>query len=129
MANIADLEPGEPMLRDVDSDLAVYLVQIDGEIRAWDASSPISRCTFVWVAINRRFEDPCSGAKWCIDGTIVDRRHKDATTLRSYETELNSVGEILVYPLKRIAGDPLLPDVWVSDPAALQEATVDCGLP
>jgi hypothetical protein len=129
VANIADLEPGDPILRGVDSDLTVYLVQIDSEIRAWDSSSPVSRCTFVWVAFNRRFEDPCSGAKWCIDGTIADRRHKDATTLRSYETELNSVGEILVYPLKGIAGEPLSPDAWVSDPAALQEATVDCRLP
>ncbi len=129
VANIADLEPGDPILRDVDRDLRVYLVQIDGEIRAWDASSPISRCTFVWVAFNRRFIDPCSGAKWCIDGTIADRRHKDATTLRSYETELTSVGEILVYSLKGIAGEPLSPDAWVSDPAALQEATVDCRLP
>ncbi len=129
VANIADLEPGDPILRDVDSDLAVYLVQIDGEIRAWDASSPISRCTFVWVTFNRRFIDPCSGAKWCVDGTIADRRFKDATSLQSYDIDVRSNGQILVYPLKIIAGEPLSPDAWVSDPAALQEATVDCRLP
>ncbi len=129
VANIADLEPGDPKLRDLDSDLPVYLVQIDGEIRAWDASSPISRCTFVWVAFNRRFIDPCSGAKWCIDGTIADRRFKDATSLQSYEIDVKSSGEILVYPLKITAGEPLSPDLWVSNPGAVQEARVDCRLP
>ncbi len=129
VANIADLEPGDPMLRGVDSDLAVYLVHIDGEIRAWDAISPRSQCRFSWVPINNRFVDPCSGEKWCMDGTIADRRFRDATSLQSYEIDVHSNGQILVYPLKKFAGEPLSPELWVSNPAAVQEARVDCGLP
>lgn len=76
VGNVADLEADDPLFSAVDADRAVYVVQLDGEIKAWDASSPVSGCRFSWVAFNHRFEEPCSGAKWCIDGTIADRRLK-----------------------------------------------------
>ncbi len=128
VANVTDLEASDPLFRAINANLAVYIVQFDGELRAWDAVSPVSTCRFGWVAINRRFEDPCSGAKWCIDGSIADRRFKDATSLQSYEIDVHSNGQILVYPLKIIAGEPLSPDLWVSNPMAVQEASVDCKL-
>ncbi len=129
VANVTDLEASDPLFRAIDADIAVYIVQFDGELRAWDAVSPVSKCRFSWVDINRRFEDPCSGAKWCIDGTIADRRFRNATSLQSYEIDIHSNGQIVVYPLKVIAGEPLAPDLWVSNPSAVQEARVDCGLP
>ncbi len=129
VANDTDVETRVPLFRAIDDDLAIYIVRFDGELRAWDAASPVSNCRFSWVAINRRFEDPCSGAKWCIDGTIADRRFKDATSLQSYEIDVHSNGQILVYPLRAIAGEPLSPDLWVSNPMAVQEARVDCRLP
>ncbi len=129
VANVTDLETRVPLFRAIDDDLAIYIVRFDGELRAWDAVSPVSKCRFSWVVINHRFEDPCSGAKWCVDGTIADRRFRDATSLQSYEIDVRSNGQILVDPLKIIAGEALSPDAWVSDPAALQEATVDCRLP
>ena len=129
VANVLDLEAGSPILRDVGGDLVVYLVRINGEIRAWDAASPLSRCRLIWVGFNQRFEDPCSGAKWCIDGSIADRRFRDATTLVGYETNLSSDGQVLVNSLKAIAGQPLSPDEWVADRRAVQEATVNCGRP
>jgi hypothetical protein len=129
VANIEDLEISVPALRAVNRDVDVYLVRFDNDLRAWDAFSPLSGCRFVWVAFNRRFEDPCSGAKWCIDGTIADLRFKDATTLRGYDTDLTPEGQIRVYPLKSIAGEPLSPDAWVSNPMALHEAIVECRQP
>ncbi len=129
VANVTDLETRVPLFRAIYDDLAIYIVRFDGELTAWDAVSPVSNCRFIWVVINRRFEDPCSGAKWCIDGMIADRRFRDATSLQSYEIDVHSNGQILVYPLKIIAGEPLSPDLWVSNPAAVQEARVDCGLP
>ncbi len=129
VANVTDLEASDPLFRAIDADLAVYIVQFDGELRALDAVSPVSNCRFSWVPINRRFEDPCSGAKWCIDGTIADRRFKDATSLQSYEIDVHSNGQILVYPLKVTGGEPLSPDLWVSNPMAVQEARVDCSFP
>ncbi|MEK9138959.1 MAG: hypothetical protein AAB393_17710 [Bacteroidota bacterium] len=129
VANIEDVAVSIPVLRAVNRDVDVYLVRFDNEFRAWDAFSPTSGCRFIWVAFNRRFEDPCSGAKWCIDGTIADLRFKGATTLRGYETELPSDGQIRVYPLKSIAGVPLSPAAWVSNPMALQQAIVNCRLP
>lgn len=114
-----------PILRTVDRDIKVYLVRFDSALRAWDTSAPLSGCRFVWEAFKRRFEDPCSGAKWCINGTIADLRFKDTTTLRGYEIELTAEGQVRVYPLKPIAGTPLSPDVWVSDPMAYQQAIVE----
>jgi hypothetical protein len=129
VANIEDLEVGVPVLRGVNGDVDIYLVRFDNDFRAWDAFSSLSGCRYVWVAFNRRFEDPCSGAKWCADGTIADRRFKDATTLRGYQTDFTSEGQIRVYPLKSIAGVPLSPGAWVSNTMALQEATVECRWP
>ena len=129
IANVADLATANPLFRAAETDLVVYVVQVEGQVKAWDAVSPLSGCRFVWVPINRRFEDPCSGAKWCIDGEIADRRFKGATSLRGYDIDVKFNGQILLHPLARGAGEPLSPELWVSDSKALQEAVVECGLP
>ena len=129
VANIADLASANPLFREADPGLVVYVVQFEEQVRAWDAVSPLSGCGVIWVPINRRFEDPCSGAKWCLDGEIADRRFKKATSLRDYEIDVRSDGQILLYPLKRTSGEPLSPGLWVYDPMAVNNALVNCRLP
>ena len=129
VANIANLIPYHPVLRSMDSNLSIYLVQFDGELRAWDVGSPVSGCIFRWNGVNNRFEDPCSGAKWCIDGTIADRRIKDATSLQGYGIDVSSDGQILVDPQKVIRGEALPIELRVSDPMDFQHAREACLLP
>ncbi len=126
LGHIAEVSRKLPLYLPISSDLAVYLVELDGEYFAWDAISPRSKCRFSWVSINNRFEDPCSGEKWCMDGTIADRRFRDATTLFMYEIDILADGQMMLHPWNRVQGEPLPADSWISDPIAIAEATVHC---
>lgn len=129
VANLADVEPGKPLFHPVDRNLAIYLVRTQDRLQVWDAVAPNSGCRIVWVAFNSRFEDPCSGAKWCADGTHADLRHGEATTLRRYEHEVTPEGEILVYPLRKIDGEPLATEMLAPYPRPFAEAIVECPSP
>jgi hypothetical protein len=60
----------------------VWLTNIDGTIRVFDPlatyltdkSPPDTGCLYSWVEANMRFEDPCAGSKYLLDGTMVDIR-------------------------------------------------------
>ena len=130
VASAEDVPSSRPLRVPVETDLVVYLHRTDSEIIVWDARAPIgSGCRIAWVMINDRFEDPCSGAKWCIDGSIADRRFENARSLTRVRSEVSPSGDILIYPLSRTPGTHLPPDQVVSDPMALQEARVDCPSP
>jgi hypothetical protein len=50
-----------------------FLVREDGEWQALDAQTPYpTRCKVLWVADNRRFEDPCSGSKFARNGGYLE---------------------------------------------------------
>lgn len=55
---------------------AVYLfiVNTGQEFIAFDARSTTTeeRCRVKWVPINERFEDPCCGSKFTLDGTYIE---------------------------------------------------------
>lgn len=129
IAPIESIKDGAPELFVLDPPIEVYLLTLAGEVQAFSARSPTSGCRLVWVGINNRFEDPCSGAKWCIDGSVADRRFRNATALNRFKTELAPNGQILIYPLASIEGEPLSPEQWVSDSMDLEEAIVECPLP
>lgn len=126
VASLGDLAEGKPLFRPIDRDLAVYLVRLGDKIQAWDAIVPISGCRIRWVAFNNRFEDPCSGAKWCIDGTFADLRHEEATTLRRYEVAVTDGGEIFIDPLSRIDGEPFPEELRVPYQRPFSGAIIDC---
>ena len=88
----------------------VYGVRLAGTPVAWDARAPVegrsTRCRFVWVPTNNRFEDPCSGNKWCLDGTIADNRYGPSRTLDRYALIVDPDGQVWLRPDRVVLGSP-----------------------
>jgi|DewCreStandDraft_5_1066085.scaffolds.fasta_scaffold00322_28 hypothetical protein len=115
LGRVTDFPPGAPQYRVLRSDLAVYVVNLNGQLLAWDAQAtaqyPYS-CRIKWVALNNRFEDPCSGAKWCADGALADLRFAGyARSLDLYPLEITVEGEVLLHPFRKVPGTPLPEEV------------------
>lgn len=115
LGRVADFPPGAPHYRALQPTLAVYVVNLDGQLLAWDAQAtaqyPYS-CRIKWVALNNRFEDPCSGAKWCADGALADLRFAaSATSLNLYPLEITGEGEVWLHPFRKVEGTPLPEEV------------------
>jgi hypothetical protein len=50
-----------------------WLVNLGPEIRAFKPVSPDNwHCRFTWADYSHRFEDPCSGSKFALDGQYMD---------------------------------------------------------
>lgn len=108
LGHISDFAPGPPHYRALRSDLAVFLVNRNGQLIAWDARPRVAgMCRIRWVGINNRFEDPCTGAKWCIDGSIADDRFGARQTLGQYTLEIEEGGEVFLHPSQKISGRPV----------------------
>jgi hypothetical protein len=99
----------EPQARALDPGIYVFIVNLRGELIAWDANAPVTkgiRCLYKWVPTNHDFEDPCSGNKWCLDGTVADVRYGPVRTLDHYRLEVDSNGNVSLYPDRKILGTP-----------------------
>ncbi len=106
VGNVADFVEGVPQIVLLENDLAVYVVKLEGKMLIWDGRAPIwEGCRFVWEAPNNRFVDPCSGAKWCADGTLADVRYEQARTLDRHSTQVDEAGEIFVLPEQQVEGE------------------------
>jgi hypothetical protein len=68
-----------------------------------------TRCLIRWVPINNRFEDPCSGNKWCLDGTIADNRNGAERMLDRYRVDMD--GTVWLRPEQLATGMPMMTDV------------------
>jgi cytochrome b6-f complex iron-sulfur subunit len=44
----------------------------DGRLFAFDAHCTYRRCIIKWVYANHRFECPCPGSKYTIDGVVIE---------------------------------------------------------
>ncbi|MBE2239583.1 MAG: hypothetical protein IAE81_17470 [Caldilineaceae bacterium] len=108
LGTVAALRARAPQRRDLADGLVVYLVDLDGELVAWDALPPLPNgCgPLRWVASNNRFEEPCVGGKWCADGSIADVRFPDARTLTRYALAIED-GHVYLNPQRREEGEPL----------------------
>lgn len=95
---VSDYTWEDPEYVAIQSDVAVFLDQTDGEIVALSATSPTSNCRIKWVPINDRFEDPCCGGRWNRDGTQIKGDPRSLGVLTRYQIDVNSKGEILLYP-------------------------------
>lgn len=124
-----EIPSDQPLYVVTEPDLALFLTRAGGDVIARDARSPVSQCRISWVPGERRYVDPCTGAQWCLDGGIADRRFQNATTLPHYRTEVTPDGQVLLYPWDRTPGEPLPADEIVHDPMAIGEARVDCAVP
>jgi hypothetical protein len=51
----------------------LFVTQVHGEWFALDARTPhTTRCKVRWIAANQRFEDPCSGSKFAVNGGYLE---------------------------------------------------------
>jgi hypothetical protein len=105
----ADFPLGQPARRAVTNGVEVYLVSMNGTPTAWDARAPLAgtRCLYRWVPTNTRFEDPCSGNKWCLDGTIADDRAGAERTLDAYVLTVDDHGHVWLRPGRLATGTPM----------------------
>jgi hypothetical protein len=106
LGQLNDFQPNQPVYQALSTDLAVYVVNLDGQLLAWDAWPALpKRCSRIeWVPFNHRFEDPCSAGKWCLDDTIADPRLDQVRSLDRYEVKITNAGEVWLYPVQKIEG-------------------------
>ena len=115
--------PDQPVHLALDSRTDVFVVNLDGQLIAWDANSPVTgftRCYYKWVPTNHRFEDPCSGDKWCLDGAVADNRITPARTLDRYKLDVDGDGSVWLHPDQIISGTPFPDTVSRQCPGAEQ---------
>lgn len=73
LGNLADFPPNTEPYRVVNEAANVYVVNLGEQLLALDPYTPQSqRCRVLWVAPNHRFEDPCSGAKFALNGGYLE---------------------------------------------------------
>jgi hypothetical protein len=99
----------QPQPRALERGIRVFVVNLNGQLIAWDAQAPVSRgtrCFYKWVPTNHRFEDPCSGSKWCLDGTVADDRYGPVRTLDQFRLTVDRAGNVWLDPDKKLLGTP-----------------------
>ena len=105
----AEFPVDKPQARALDPGIHVFVVNLHGQLIAWDSKAPVTkgtRCNYKWVPTNHRFEDPCSGNKWCLDGTVADDRYGPVRTLDQYRVEVDSNGNVWLHPDQIVLGTP-----------------------
>lgn len=98
LAAVSELSIQEPMPFPLDNaegtPVHVWLVFYDGTWRAYDGVTPTyleQNCSFAWQPVTGRFEDPCSGAKFDLEGKLISNPYYPtplATNLVQYKLEL-----------------------------------------
>jgi hypothetical protein len=89
---------------------AVYLVNTGAEILALNAENmgkhPLFSCAerVVWVPTNKRFEGPCTGNKFALDGKWISSFNNPRRGLDSFPLEVRD-GEIWIDLNQPILGD------------------------
>ena len=68
-------QPAGPYVIDTDR-ARLFVVNSGQELIVLDGRSTTTntRCTLKWVPVNQRFEDPCCGSKFTLDGTYITGR-------------------------------------------------------
>jgi cytochrome b6-f complex iron-sulfur subunit len=53
--------------------VSLFIVRTEADWLALDRRTPSVRsCLFAWTVANERFEDPCYGSKFTLDGTLLE---------------------------------------------------------
>jgi cytochrome b6-f complex iron-sulfur subunit len=106
--NVADFPPAEHPYAARAGEKALFIVNTGEEIVAFDRRTPTAdfrRCLYVWVPVNTRFEDPCSGSKFSLTGDYIEGWA--ARNLDRYPVVVRQ-GQILVDVYRPVAGKPVL---------------------
>jgi hypothetical protein len=75
---VEEFSAGQPVARYVErrdsTTLPLWVVRTEDKWLVFDRRVQIGRywhCQYAWVAVNNRFEDPCSGFKWALTGILL----------------------------------------------------------
>jgi len=103
---LADFQAGAPPTPVVAGNRQLFVVNLDGELIVFDAHDTHSKihCLIKWVPSNGRFEDPCGGSKFEIDGTWIEGPAPRG--LDRYPVAIDSAGAVTVNLWNLIEGDP-----------------------
>ncbi len=71
LAAVADLEAGPLLVTDPVSGDPAYLVLTSGEVAGLSAVCTHAGCTVAWSAAHDRFDCPCHGGAYRIDGSVL----------------------------------------------------------
>lgn len=82
-------------------DIPGWVVNIDGEIVVFDGRTTHKPCLYAWNAANLRFEDPCHGSKYRLDGLLLEAPAR--RDLDRYEYSIQN-GELIVHTSEIITG-------------------------
>jgi hypothetical protein len=102
----------EPEYRAVDTQIHIFVINLHGELIAWDASAAVDQpCSLIkWVPTNNRFEDPCTAGKWCLDGAVADSWISPGSAIRTldrFRLEVDRDGNVWLNPDQKIQGQPV----------------------
>ena len=99
-----------PLIANDDTRVSVWLVYVNGEWRAYDGITPDTHnvhCAFAWEYVTNRFEDPCTGDKFTLEGEYIPNgnypENRRVQNLNQYVLHIGD-GEIAVDLSQRIPG-------------------------
>lgn len=96
--DVADYPPSEIPYLIRENDHHFWLINIDGKFLALNPVSPDGwDCVHAWNMPNMRFENPCSGSKYALDGSLVES--DVALGLETYPIEVD--GDTVVVRIPR----------------------------
>lgn len=114
-----------PYLFRTDSSI-VYVANIDGELMVFSPRTPATtRCLFRWQEGNRRFEDPCSGSKFTLDGLYIEG--PSVRGLDMHPVHVSNEQKIIIRFDSVMLGWPASPSAAPECVRAVQEADLIAG--
>lgn len=74
IGSIDDYPPSQgPYWVEINDEQYIWVVNTGKELIMFNRRTPhVWGCMYKWVTSNKRFEDPCSGAKFSLMGTLID---------------------------------------------------------
>ena len=107
----------------------IWLVNLDGEVSLFSPYTTIRwlpvhaelGCRFAWNRASGRFEDPCSGSKYRLDGTIIGG--PATRDLDYYTVKIEGDGDILINVNELTAGQ--CRDLYTGSSRAISYAVWD----
>jgi len=107
VGHVEDFPPAERPYNVTNDEIPIWLVNTGNEIFAFSKRTPDPEpwdCNYAWTLANGRFEDPCSGSKFALDGTLLEG--PATRSLDRYEVTVLRNGRIHVSFDELILGQP-----------------------
>jgi nitrite reductase/ring-hydroxylating ferredoxin subunit len=118
IGTVADFPPAShPYLVKIEElGSSIFIVNTGEEILALDRRTPFTfigrRCYYAWVEANGRFEDPCSGSKFTLNGRLI--QSPAPRNLDQYPVTIKN-GRLLIDPTQLILGQTAEPLCYLTN--------------